>query len=136
MEEQQLGLPLDSLPAGVELSLLSPRELWVLLSAEFIDRLSEDRRIEFKSARAFKTDQLAEYYSMYSNTPEGGVLLIGVENDGRLTGCAQLNTDKLNSIETFHLHKCPDAKPEFRRIALDRRHGFFIAVYLPLFRII
>ena len=53
---------------------------------------------------------------MYSNTSDGGVLLLGVENDGTISGCSDLGEDRLNSLEKIHSQGCPEARPEFKRI--------------------
>lgn len=78
---EQLPLPFES---GItpHPQLLSPREIWARLSPEFLSRLKEDRRIEFKSAISINFEDIAQYYSAFSNTPEGGILVFGIENKG------------------------------------------------------
>ena len=115
------------------LEVLSPRDIWERLNQHELSRYSEDRRIEFKSTRIHFAE-LAKYYSMFSNTsPEGGVILIGVNDQGEAEGCSSLSVDQLNKLEKFHLDHCPNAKPEHRRIeiSLGRNVDFIIAIYIP-----
>lgn len=127
---EQLPLPFES---GIipHPQLLSPREIWGRLSPEFLSRLKEDRRIEFKSAISINFEDIAQYYSAFSNTPEGGIIVFGIENDGIQRGCASLSQDTINRIENFHRVLCPRAMPEFNRVPIEDGKNFLIAVYLP-----
>lgn len=129
--------------AGEQLSLFgfdknhaatwSPRDLWLKLDSLNLDAFLEDRRLERKSARKIHFDILAEYLSMWSNTVDGGIVLVGVEDDGTVSGCANLSQDQLNNLEKFHLQKCPDAAPESRRIAtpINGKPDFVVLMYVP-----
>ena len=97
-----------------------------------VQYLVEGRRIEFKSLSKVNFDGISEYLSMYSNTSDGGVLLLGVENDGTITGCSKLGTKKLNDLEKIQVRWCPQARPEFKRIPLAEGSAeFFYAVFVP-----
>jgi ATP-dependent DNA helicase RecG len=93
--------------------------------------LQEDRRIERKSCRDIDFNDFAQYYSAFSNTPEGGIVLIGVDDNGAPSGCKNLNHEKLNSLEHFHLSLCPKAKPEFNRVPIGAEGNFVLAVFVP-----
>ena len=80
---------------------------------------SEDRRIEYKSTPKIHWDDLATYYSAFSNTPEGGVLCLGVSDNGIIVGCENLSQAQLNRIEHFHIQMCRQAKPEIKRIRVE-----------------
>ncbi len=115
------------------LEVLSPRDIWERLNQHELSRYSEDRRIEFKSTR-IQYAELAKYYSMFSNTsPEGGVILVGVNDNGEPEGCSSLSGNHLNELEKFHLDHCPEARPEHRRIevSLNGNHDFILAIYIP-----
>lgn len=111
----------------------SPREVWLRLSPHNLDSFKEDRRLERKSANRLHFATLAEYMSMWSNTPEGGIIVIGQEDRGALTGCADLSQDQLNRLDNFHSQMCPLAEPDSRRIPviIDRDPNFVIAIYVP-----
>jgi predicted HTH transcriptional regulator len=111
----------------------SPRELWLKLDPLNISNFLEDRRIERKSAQQLHFDELARYASMWSNTVEGGIILIGVSDNGTIGGCAHLSQDQLNRLESFHSQLCPDSAPESRRIPLtiNDRPNFVEALYFP-----
>ena len=115
------------------LEVMSPRDMWARISQHELSRYSEDRRVEFKSSGTHLAD-LAKYYSMFSNTsPEGGVILIGISDNGVPEGCKSLSVDQLNKIEKLHLTFCPDARPEHRRVELKigGSSDFFLAIYVP-----
>ncbi|HEX8532971.1 MAG TPA: ATP-binding protein [Allosphingosinicella sp.] len=111
----------------------SPRDLWLRLSEHTLAEFAEDDRIERKSARKVNREQYAEYLSMWSNTVEGGVVLYGVENDGKITGCSGLSTTDLNRLKSCHTQLCREACPEFRTIAtkVDGKPDFVVAAYVP-----
>jgi ATP-dependent DNA helicase RecG len=76
---------------------------------------------------------IAEYYSMWSNTVDGGIVLFGVEDNGTVTGCGCLAQERLNRLDSFHVEMCPGASPEAKRIpvTVDGAADFVIAAYLP-----
>ena len=74
---EQLDLPFDTAPFGeLNPALLTPRDIWVRLDQRILEYLSEDRRFERKSCKRIEFDDLATYYSTFSNTPDGGLLSI------------------------------------------------------------
>lgn len=111
----------------------TPRELWLRLQSSNVASFAEDRRLERKGSRTLHYDELAEYLSMWSNTVDGGILLIGVEDKGRISGCHGLSANQINRLESLHTEKCPDATPESRRISVtvDGIQSFVIAIYVP-----
>ena len=70
---------------------------------------------------------------MFSNTTDGGVIVYGVEDDGRITGCAKMPQTQANIIDSFHVQRCPLAAPEHKKIAVitNGRADFLIAIYVP-----
>lgn len=130
----QLDLPFDApFAPGENPALWSPREIWVKLSQRNMPYFAEDRRIDFKQGAAVKTDDLATYLSMFSNVPEGGVIVFGADSKGIATGCAKLNPQDLNAIEQCHIQKCPLSKPEFKKIPviINNSEDFCVAIYIP-----
>jgi hypothetical protein len=66
------------------LPLLSPDEIYRHADGPLLQNLREDRRIERKSCRVDRR-VVGDYFSMWANTkPSGGLLAIGIENDGSL----------------------------------------------------
>lgn len=118
--------PLDN-PA-----LWTPRDIWVRLNQSALELLREDRRIERKDHKNPDLSDLATYYSTFSNTPDGGVLVYGVKDNGEIRGC-HFSTNQLNEIERCHLTHCPMAKPEFKRVpvVVDGAQAFCLAIYIP-----
>ena len=132
--EEQLNFPFDEPFAISDVpELWTPREIWVRFTQRMIPYFSEDRRIEYKVTPKLHWEDLASYYSAFSNSPDGGVLCIGVADDGTCAGCKNLSADQLNRIETFHIQICPSAKPEFKRvpIVVDGEQNFLVLIYIP-----
>lgn len=78
--------------------LWSADELYDDMTQEIAVDAKEDERIERKRAQ-YNAKALGEYFSMWANTsPDGGVILLGVENDGRITGCMGVNVDHVNEL--------------------------------------
>jgi ATP-dependent DNA helicase RecG len=122
---EQLKFDFDSLlPPKAEL-----RDLWTpddILKAALKDGASvfasfpEDDRVEWKSAR-YSARDLADYLSMWANTqPNGGLIVVGVEQDGLISGCSGVGTDKISDLQSSCHEHCPDANIEFHRISATR----------------
>ena len=83
------------------LQLMSVEEIYERASQHLLDKLKEDRRLERKTA-GIHPESLGPYFSMWANTsPDGGILVIGQEDDGRFTGCAKLDNNQLNRLEKW-----------------------------------
>ena len=133
-DADQLPLPFDVSDATPEsIATWTPRDIWVKLNQRSLELFREDRRIEFKGGMKINFDDLATYYSAFSNTPDGGVIVIGVNDDGKITGCQGLTADVLNRLHNFHVALCPQARPEFKQVHLNfpTGPGFCEAIYLP-----
>lgn len=131
---QQLSLPLeDALEDLSSMALWTPRDLWVKLDQRLIELLKEDRRLEKKSCKKIHLDDLAAYFSAFSNSPDGGLIVYGVEDNGDITGCSNFDHEQINKVEIVHLDKCPQSKPEFKRIRviIDNKVDYCLAIYLP-----
>ncbi len=113
----------------------SAREIWLRLDATTVKDFSEDSRVERKSAaKVHRLADVAEYYSMWSNTVDGGIIIFGLTDSGKVEGVAQsLTPENINRLESFHTELCPDARPEFRRIPIriDGVSNFLISVFIP-----
>lgn len=131
MEQQQFifDAPFEDQNTGV----WTPRDIWVRLTQRALEHFREDRRLERKGRYRPNLAELAEYYSTYSNTPDGGLIVYGVENNGDICGCSMFSVDQLNDIESCHLNFCPQARPEFKRIPVivDDKETFCVAIYIP-----
>lgn len=114
-------------------ALWTPRDIWVRLDQRLLEYFREDRRIERKGNKRIGIDDLATYLSTFSNTPDGGLMVYGIEDNGEITGCSSLGVKILNEIEQCHLQRCPLAKPEFKRfpVVIDNKQDFCVAIYVP-----
>ncbi|CCJ06654.1 ATP dependent DNA helicase RecG [Methylocystis sp. SC2] len=85
--------------------------------------IMEDRRIERKvvgvSARS-----LSDYFSIFANTPpDGGIILIGVDDDGSVSGCDAANQHHVNELERSGDVHCPDARYELQTVRCLNKNG-------------
>jgi len=102
------------------LALLTVSEIYESADQELLEILKEDRRIERKPAGT-SPDTIGDYFSMWANTvPDGGILIIGMENDGTATGCSFLSPDRLNKLEKTGMNYCPDARYQSKRLPVTR----------------
>lgn len=125
---RQLFLPFDA-PE----QLLNPDELFQREDTELLLRSEEDLRIEWKSAR-YQARALGDYFSMWANTsPDGGLLVVGLEADGEVSGCKKLPQSKINDFERAGDIYCPDARYDTKRVAIQNSEGQ--PDYLLIFRI-
>lgn len=132
--KEQFLLPFDDAvdPAEI-LALWTPRDIWVRLNQSNMKSFAEGRRLDFKRAEKIDFEDLAIWYSMFSNTTDGGVLVFGADSHGKAHGCLGLSDKALNRIENFHLQHCPQARPEFKRfpVTANDKQDFCFAVFLP-----
>ena len=83
----------------------------------------EDRRIERKPA-GISARALSDYFSIFANTsPDGGVILIGVEDDGSISGCASASQKHLNDLERTGDVHCSDAKYDLKTVRVTNKKG-------------
>jgi ATP-dependent DNA helicase RecG len=115
---QQLTFTFEKL-----LPILTPDDIYASLDAGLVAALKEDRRIERKPAGTHNR-VLGEYYSMWANTaPDGGLIFLGVEDRGQISGCSHLSQNELNEREKSGRTHCPDARSESKRIQLVNLDG-------------
>jgi ATP-dependent DNA helicase RecG len=97
-----------------------------------LEALEEDTRVERKPASYLKSAALADYFSMWANTgPDGGLIAVGISDDGDPLGCAETEIAHLNKLDQEARAQCPDAKVECKRVECLRRDGTpdFIVLY-------
>lgn len=106
------------------LALLTVDDIYGAANHDLLEVLGEDRRLERKTAGTGTHGQvLGEYLSMWANTqPDGGLLVIGQENDGTFSGCQKLSGERLNDIEGAVFH-CPNARVESKRVPVELANG-------------
>lgn len=107
------------------LPLLSVDEIYYRASVELLQSLGkEDRRFERKRSGT-DAQTLAEYFSMWTNTaPDGGIIVVGMEDDCSVSGCQNRSTDEMNRLESVRIQFCPDSRSESKRIsAINSRTG-------------
>jgi ATP-dependent DNA helicase RecG len=97
--------------------LLTPDQVYEADDVELILRLGEDHRLDYKSARR-QPKEFAKDLSAFGNGPShmGGVIVVGVENDGSISGCKSLDETSLQKLEAFGSTHCEGGSFEYRRL--------------------
>lgn len=61
---------------------------------------------------------------MWANTaPDGGIVLLGVDDDGAISGCSSVELEHLNHLERAGDVYCPDARHECKHVNVRNKHG-------------
>lgn len=109
--------PKRSLP-----QLWTPDDIFKACDQQTLVEFQEDHRVERKRVNISQRD-LAVYVSMWANTqPNGGIVFIGVGNDGELLGCKSSSTEHLNDLRTVR-NLCPNAKYEINEVPITNSSG-------------
>ncbi len=100
------------------LPLISVNEIYRHASVELLQSLGkEDRRFERKRSGT-DAQSLSEYFSMWANTaPDGGIIVLGMEDDLSISGCKARSTEEMNRLESVRVHYCPDSRADSKRVA-------------------
>lgn len=115
------------------LLLLTEDELYELDDTELLRSIKEDSRIERKSA-GIHAEEIGKYLSMWSNTPpNGGLIAVGIENNGELTGCIKKDISHINNLESSGMTFCPEARYVCKKVRFTHPNGE--RDYISLFRV-
>lgn len=117
------------------LFLLTPDEIYQQ-SESLIAVLKEDRRLERKPAGTHPS-VLGQYFSMWANTtPSGGLTVLGIEDDGRISGCKSLGHKRLNEREKASRVYCPESRTDSRRVKVKNSNDEddFLVLFLTRYR--
>lgn len=120
---QQLSL-LEMLERPTLDALFKPDKIFASDDGPFICRLREDTRFDRKSGKIERSG-LAQCLSAFGNGPavEGGVVAVGIEKNGVVSGCAHLSEARLQEVETAGYDMCPDGRFETRRLSVVNATG-------------
>lgn len=104
--------------------LLTVDEIYKNPSQSLLQSLKEDRRIERKPP-GVHADFLGTYFSMWANThPDGGLIIIGIEDNGTISGCAKVGVEHINDLEwSAGAIFCPDASYDTKRVPVKLADG-------------
>jgi len=114
----------DLKDSDIELRILPPEKLFEIADADLLIALGreEDSRFERKSP-GIGPRGLGEYFSMWANTPQGGLIVVGQEDKGELLGLLSLSTKQINRIEETPSDYCPDAVYRHKKILFKKEDG-------------
>lgn len=111
--------------------LVTPDEIYANATQDLLGKFVEDRRYERKPA-GIKPLVLQRWFSMFANTiPDGGVIAVGIADDGTPEGCSHLSDSQLNELEKIR-RLIPDAHHQSKRIPINTTHG---ENFILLFRV-
>ena len=102
--------------------LWTPDDIFKSAAEATIALFREDNRVERKRWQVDIHD-FAAYLSMWANSqPHGGIIFIGIGDDGSILGCKDASAASLNKFETAR-QMCPDARYELKRVPVTNSHG-------------
>src|SRR5690349_1442965 len=131
MVSPQNFLPFD--PPLPSPALLTAPEIYRQADTSLLALLAEDRRIERKPV-GIHADHLGVYFSMWAKSPpDGGLIAIGIEDNGTLSGCLSASQSHINDLEKAGRTFAPEARYETKRIPFRRNDGsddFVLLVYV------
>lgn len=116
--------------------LLSINEIFELSGEVLLQVMKEDSRVE-KKRIDFQSTHLADYFSMWANTkPDGGIIVVGIENDNVISGCLKSGVPHINNIEKTGDIYCPDARYDMKRTKVINAEGNedFVIVFRVWYR--
>ena len=102
------------------LGLVTVETIYGRADQHLLQTIAEDRRVERKPA-SVHADFLGEYFSMWANTPGGGLIVVGLADDGGVLGCLTAGPQTLIRLEQAGRDYAPDARYTtrgFRRFVL------------------
>ena len=54
---------------------------------------------------------------MWANTaPDGGSIVLGMEDDGAVSGCQKLSVNQINRLDSTRMEYCPDSRSDSKRL--------------------
>jgi ATP-dependent DNA helicase RecG len=116
---EQIHIPFEAKP----IQFLSCDEIYESANQSLLEQITEDRRIERKPI-TLRTEEFAEYFSMWANTlPDGGLILIGYRNDIKMEGCLFAGQQRINEIEKCGTTHCPDARYITKQVQITNQKG-------------
>jgi ATP-dependent DNA helicase RecG len=123
MTNQQLDF-LELLERPTVEALAKPDRVFESDDWKFVVGHPENTRFERKSAKV-EGKVLAEALSAFGNGPavEGGVLVIGIEKDGTVSGCSRCSDEKLQKLEFMGRDHCPEGGFVTNRLGVTNSLG-------------
>lgn len=126
-------LTFDDFRRDDNLLCVPPERIFELIDAKMLQELAEDSRFERKAPNVQSKD-LAEYFSMWANTPDGGLIVVGqADKSRRLLGLTESGQSYINTIEQTARDHCPDASFEHKRVSFldeDGNTDFVLVFYV------
>jgi ATP-dependent DNA helicase RecG len=105
-------------------AMYTPDQIYESHDAMLHVRLTEDARFDRKSAQIQPKD-LAKNLSAFGNGPsiDGGVVAVGIEKDGTISGCNHLEQNRLSELESCGIVHYPDGRCVARRQFVKNAKG-------------
>ena len=102
---------------------MSVDEIYAGANASLLPQIREDRRLQRKPA-TYQVKGCGESISMWANTvPEGGIIVLGMENEWSISGCLRAGITHINKLERVGDVYCPDARYESKRVIVQNSKG-------------
>lgn len=105
-------------------ALIKPDQIFESEDWRFVVAQPENTRFERKSGK-IRPEGLAICLSAFGNGPavEGGVVAIGIEKDGAVSGCQHFSIEKIQELEFMGRDHCTGGRFTTRRLEVINRKG-------------
>lgn len=102
---------------------MSVDEIYDRMKQSIAVDIDENEKIERKNAR-YRAKELGNYFSMWANTPPfGGVIIIGVDNDGKVSGIEGVESSHISDLQRAGDVYCPEARYQSKTIPVVNQNG-------------
>lgn len=131
MSGEQIPFDFSGTPPSLP-QLWSPDDIYRNCNSSTVEKFKEDNRVERKRIEISQKD-FADNASMWANTPpDGGLIFLGVDKDGKILGCKHIEQEHINRLRTVR-RICSDADLEFKNVPVVNHAGeddYIIAVWV------
>jgi len=84
---------------------------------------TENQNFERKSALIQEKDLASEFSAFANSSVEGGLVVVGIENDKNITGINFVGQEKINKLIQAQRTFCPLAKADYKEIPITNNNG-------------
>jgi ATP-dependent DNA helicase RecG len=128
MADTQRFLDFDLRVGRPPVALLNPDDIYSIASESLLRDIDEGSIYERKPP-GIHAENLSEWICMWANTPPmGGLIAVGIADNGDFVGCTNIGTDRLNALEKAGRTFCADARYELQKVPIQNGSDFVLLI--------